>query len=261
MLTPLIITDVTRMGGRRVCIAGVTEDGISIRPTLPHPGPGIQENWLYTNGHCVIRPFASVTLDLLEHQPNPPHTEDWLMNPQIKIFNRLQELQERATFLANIVDQSVLEIFGAEIHNPTRPYTDTGIGNRSLGTIRPRSVRFVRYQLNERGNWECHITFTDQAGIEYKLPVTDLSFRYYLDFLRDQEHQSTGSIGLQMQQILNHPTTIFRIGLTRGFNPDRNQPQDRCYLQITGVYTFPDYLEGRCFADFPPQQPEEEIPF
>jgi len=27
---------------------------------------------------------------------------------------------------------------------------------------------------------------------------------------------------------------------------------DRCYVQITGVYSFPDYLSGRCFADFAP---------
>jgi len=248
MLTPLIITDVTRMGGTRVCIAGVTEDGRSIRPTLPYPG--IQEDWLYENGQCAIRPFACVTLDLLVHQPNPPHTEDWLMNPQNREFHGLLESQDRPAFLNNILDQSVSDIFRAEIHNPTRPYTDIGSGTRSLGTIRPRSVRFVRYQLNERGNWECHITFTDQAGIEYKLPVTDLSFRYYLDFLRDQENQSTGSIGLQIQQIVNHPTTIFRIGLARGFNPDPEQPQNRCYLQIIGVYSFPDYLEGSCFADF-----------
>jgi hypothetical protein len=25
-----------------------------------------------------------------------------------------------------------------------------------------------------------------------------------------------------------------------------------CYLQVNGIYTFPDYLEGKCFADFLP---------
>jgi hypothetical protein len=44
-----------------------------------------------------------------------------------------------------------------------------------------------------------------------------------------------------------------RIGLARHWHPDHEQPKNRCYLQITGVYTFPDYLGGRCFADFPPQ--------
>ena len=248
MLTPLIITDVTRMSGTRVCIAGVTEDGRSIRPTLPYPG--IQEDWLYENGQCVIRPFARVTLDLLEHQPDPPHTEDWLMNPQYKEFHRLLGVRDRPAFLNNILDQSVSDIFRAEIHNPARPYTDIGNGTRSLGTIRPRSVSFVEYKLNDRGRWECHITFIDQRGDMYKIPVTDLSFRYYLDFLRDQERQTTRTIGLRIQQTLDHPTTIFRIGLARGFNPDREQPQNRCYLQIIGVYTFPDFLEGRCFADF-----------
>ncbi|MGI6627904.1 MAG: hypothetical protein ACOX4K_06115 [Bacillota bacterium] len=39
---------------------------------------------------------------------------------------------------------------------------------------------------------------------------------------------------------------FFRIGLARGWS----RYPDRCYLQITGVYTFPDYLDGKCFADF-----------
>lgn len=37
-----------------------------------------------------------------------------------------------------------------------------------------------------------------------------------------------------------------RIGLARGW---KKYP-DRCFLQITGVYTFPDYLDGKIFADF-----------
>jgi hypothetical protein len=37
-----------------------------------------------------------------------------------------------------------------------------------------------------------------------------------------------------------------RIGLARGWD---EQP-DRCYLQITGIYTFPDYLAGKTFDDF-----------
>ena len=40
---------------------------------------------------------------------------------------------------------------------------------------------------------------------------------------------------------------------------------DRCHLQITGVYSFPDYLDGKCFADFSPKPrnatPDVEMPF
>jgi hypothetical protein len=41
-------------------------------------------------------------------------------------------------------------------------------------------------------------------------------------------------------------TTLLRIGLARLWE----KFPDRCYLQITGIYTFPDYLRGRTFTDF-----------
>ena len=39
-----------------------------------------------------------------------------------------------------------------------------------------------------------------------------------------------------------------RIGLTRGWELH----PDRCYLQVTAVHTFPDYLKGLTFAEFAP---------
>ena len=256
MLTPLIITDVTRMGGRRVCIAGVTEDGRSIRPTLPYPG--IQEDWLYTNGQCVIRPFSRVTFDLLGHQPQPPHTEDWEIDPAIKQFERMLEFPERRAQLQGMIFPSVEAIFGADIHRDFGFYIRENEGDRSLGTLQTRSVSFVRHLLDEHGNYNYRITFSDAIGQEYNLAVTDLTFRYYVDHLREVEGLSCGRIGLILQNIFNNRHTYLRIGLTR---PTWEAHPHCCALQITGVYTFPDYLEGRCFADFPPQQPEEEIPF
>jgi len=41
---------------------------------------------------------------------------------------------------------------------------------------------------------------------------------------------------------------FLRIGLARGWD----MYPDRCFLQITGIYSFPDYLDGRTFADFAP---------
>jgi hypothetical protein len=39
-----------------------------------------------------------------------------------------------------------------------------------------------------------------------------------------------------------------KIGLARGWD----EHPARCYLQITGVYTFPDFLKSKTFADFVP---------
>jgi hypothetical protein len=37
-----------------------------------------------------------------------------------------------------------------------------------------------------------------------------------------------------------------RIGLARGWE----KYPDRCYLQVTGIYSFPDYLGGKTLCDF-----------
>jgi hypothetical protein len=42
-----------------------------------------------------------------------------------------------------------------------------------------------------------------------------------------------------------------RIGLTRPWG----ERGDRCFLQVNGIYSFPDYLDGRSFADFAPAAP------
>jgi hypothetical protein len=39
---------------------------------------------------------------------------------------------------------------------------------------------------------------------------------------------------------------FLRIGLARHWE----KHPERCHLQITGIYTFPDYLNGRTFTDF-----------
>jgi hypothetical protein len=52
MKKQLIITDLTRMQGDRVCIFGVDEDGNGIRPDIPPTG--IREKYLLDKrGQCI----------------------------------------------------------------------------------------------------------------------------------------------------------------------------------------------------------------
>jgi hypothetical protein len=41
--------------------------------------------------------------------------------------------------------------------------------------------------------------------------------------------------------------------LARAFTGNWRKFPDRCYLQITGIYTFPDYLKGSTVVDFRPR--------
>jgi hypothetical protein len=247
METTLVITDVTRMGAPRVCIAGITAGGRTIRPVLPYPG--IQEDWLYDGDQAVIRPFARVTFDLINSISEPPHTEDWCISPNMKHSEGMASIEERRQVLQKNLSPDVPSIFEAEIYRNRGVFILEGEGVRSLGTIKPNIIQFVHHRDEPHG-YSYKIRFIDESGGDFQLTVNDLSFRYYLDYLRTVENLSCGRIGLHLQQLLNEYSTYLRIGLTRGWNIDPHLPHTHCYLQITGVYSIPDYLDGRCFADF-----------
>ncbi len=93
--------------------------------------------------------------------------------------------------------------------------------------------------------WDYRLTFTDPRGDTYRLKITDLTWQYYCQSLRN-EKRDPAKIALELTTILQKRDVFLRIGLARGWK----EYPDRCYLQITGIYTFPDYLNGKTFADF-----------
>ena len=199
-------------------------------------------------GQGIIRPFAVVTLDVQERRPEPPHTEDRYIDPGFRRRLGILTVGQRKAFFATIEDESVEAIFGAAVHTaPTGGwYVAAGDGLRSLVTVRPAEILDVSYWNKGLDEWTYHLTFVDNAHDEFRLAVTDLSFRAYLDHLRDHCAMTPLSITDTMAAMLRTHEVYLRIGLARHWA----KHPERCHLQITGVYTFPDYLDGRCFADF-----------
>src|SRR5688572_18943780 len=76
MRSQIAITDVTRMGPPKVCVAGYLPDGTCVRPTF-RGGP--VESWLFSKGRQVVKPFAVIECGLLRKRManRAPHTEDW----------------------------------------------------------------------------------------------------------------------------------------------------------------------------------------
>jgi hypothetical protein len=246
----VVITDVTRMAGERVCVAGYTRKAgqpeSCVRPLFRYGD--LTEQWLCARSG-VIRPFAVVEFDLLTHKPGKPHSEDWLIEPRLRIVQELLSPEERLAFLRAIEDAAVREVFGTEVYRDEGWYVQQGHGTRSLGTVRASSVDEVVYrQWTDSGKWAYRIAFRDDRGDAYRLTVTDLAFRLYLDSLRDNG-ASPASVARSVRDALNSADHAFlRIGLARGWE----KFPDRCHLQVTGVYSSPDYLAGKCFADFRP---------
>ncbi len=245
MKQQIAITDLTRMRVPNVCIAGYTKDGACLRPIVPFRG--IPEWFLRKNDRLIIRPFAVVELDFVRPVPEAPHTEDWEID---RFHRRLITAQlpeeKRLRLLEKTASDTVAEIFGAEIHNDFGFYVQAGDGKRSLGTIRPAEITGLNYELKDSGTWDYRIIFKDQAAQTYRLAITDLTYRHCLDYGRVQLNYPLGELISRLTRIFNQRTTFLRIGLARLWK----KFPDRCYLQVTGIYTFPDYLSGRTFADF-----------
>ena len=246
MKISLVITDVTRMQEGRVCIAGYDRHRKCVRPVLPPPG--IHERTLYVNDCVVVFPFAVVEYDLLQPVPHPPHTEDYRYDPaSIRFVERLDE-KRKQVILTRTVFQSVQAIFEVPIYSDVGHYVMDGQGPRSLGTTRPRQILKAIYEQSPEGKWKYRLGFVDGDGTTYWLTVTDLAWRYYCDYQRQNGRDPKG-ITSELTTALKSSQVYLRIGLARGWK----EYPDRCFIQMTGVYTFPDYLNGRTFADFAPK--------
>lgn len=258
MWQEIIITDVTRMSGDRVCIAGVDKKGNCIRPLLAYPDM-ICEDHLYINDMVIIRPRAVVNMFLEpDPKPVPPHTEDhlWINPNQIEYLRQPDDAIWKIV-LKRIASKSVAEIFEADLHKNKK--VTPGEGVRSLGTIQAASIEtFGYYELEfdeaEGKKGKYTLSFIDAAGEKfYQIPVTDLSLRYYLEYLHTQGRMRPRQIRELMEQKLAKAEIWLRLGLTRPYQKSDGD-QKWCYIQVTGLYTFPDYLEGHCFADFRPDK-------
>ena len=136
MKTKIVITDLTRMYGRRVCIAGYTAGRECVRPVLPPPG--IPENSLFHTGDAIIYPFAVVEMGLMGHVGEPPHTEDQLYDFESVRF--IRRVQNRSQVLGWSIFDNVEAIFEQPIQDDLGFYVKSCQGPRSLGTIQPLKI-------------------------------------------------------------------------------------------------------------------------
>ena len=244
MKTKIVITDLTRMYQGRVCIAGYNHNRNCIRPVLPPPG--IPEDSLFQNNHPIVYPFALVELDLLEPDSQPPHTEDFFFDPNSLHF--IRQVHNREEVLHWSLFNTVEEIFAQPIHNDFSFYVMECQGERSLGTLKPETIIEAVYEAGVEKTWDYRLKFADQAGNIYRLKITDLTWQYHCTHLRSAEHTPI-VIASELTKMLQSSDQVYlRIGLARGWK----KFPERCYLQITGIYTFPDYLQVKTFVYLKP---------
>ena len=238
----LSITDVTEMHADRVCIAGVDDHGVCLRPVLPG---GVRIHHLYQDYQVVVRPRARITFDLEPCPVEAPHVEDWQINPSPLVLEGIWGGPDWEATLRKGAFDSVESIF--EGHLQESRWVLPGAPTRSLGTL--AGVQIDQVALVDReSKLECRLYFTDRTDTRYRnIAVTDLTFRVFSDFEAKQESGSTKA-ARKITQWLQKRRVYLRLGLTRPWAQPGARPV--CWMQVTAIHTFPDYLGGRTFPDF-----------
>jgi len=243
MRQTIIITDLTQMPtGNEVCVAGIGENGECIRPICYR---GFLKEYLYVDNKAVIRPMAKVEFDFHLVKVERPHVEDRGFDPEHIVSKGLCSSIEWENILRTSSYPSVEAIFDGllEEHKWVRP----GANTRSIGTLAKPTI--IAVELSER-SVKPRLKFRDTTGHVFDCPCSDLTlWDLCYSSVKRQGHKREQLSSELISSLRSAGRIYLRLGLARPF---RITPiaEPRCYLQVTGIYTFPDYLQGKTFADF-----------
>lgn len=216
-----MITEVTRMSGGLVCVAGIDLDTHRIVRPLQEDGSNWDEAQWVAGGYMHV----GAILDLepaAQGNPAFPHaSEDWrVATVAIVATASPEDLYDACVETA---DGSLDAIFGNMIVDGRYIIADTRC--RSLGCViidadaLRTSGQFNKVQLSYRsddGDW-------------VNLPVTELQTKAYAD-------SEAGAAALAARiAAVDGPVTL-RIGLGRAWDGgDQNFDPKRCYIQLNGI--------------------------
>lgn len=248
MKKTLVITDVTQMpskgnSGNEVCVVGIDAEGQCIRPVCDG---GFRKKYLMDmNGKVVVRHGAKVEFDLYPIKTQPPHIEDMKFEPSSISGKGICGSAEWEKVLNMSSFNSVEEMYGGFLQDLT--WVAPGAKTRSIATL--VGAKIIDIKLTPRSA-KPRMKFLDQTGSEFNRPVSDLTLwdRCFL-LVRKQGH-SRDEVEKELNSLLQKADRLYlRLGLARPWEPQDDGGQ-KCWIQVSGVYTFPDYLNGKCFADF-----------
>jgi hypothetical protein len=236
----LIITDLTKMKEDRICIFGIDSEGRNIRPEIPY-SQWIETDIIDENGKLIIQPLAEIEFDFIKSNPKPPHIEDVEININYKpkLIRNLSESEGKILF-ERIMFESIDSIFCAVIYE--NKYLNHGEGRRSLGTVKMKKCFGIKHFKKDDEKFNFRIQFSDMKGEVYDLKITDYLFNKYYNTKLNEKKLDPEIICNDILQRFNKLNIFLRIGIARPFEKMFN----RCYLQVSGIHSFPDYREKEC---------------
>lgn len=230
----IIITDLTRFANKDiVCIAGINpETNECIRPM-----PYIQK------ASCQklnILPGAIIEGDFTPCACTAPHYED-RNRGKLKFLGPCSS-EEFKSILENTSFDSVEEGFGVTLTLGQKHIPHDTPPDKSIITL-PLDPNQLNIVEDGYKPGKLRVIFTDQAGKSFRyLSITDLGFFEYAE-----RHAAEDKIDDLNDFIHSQEELYIRLGLGRIHQTDDGR--NGFWLQVNGIYTFPEYNEEiRCYS-------------
>jgi len=245
MRQTIVITDLTQMpAGNQVCVVGISEKGEYIRPV--HSG-GFRKKYLYVDNKLAIIPGARIGFDFTTAKIEPPHIEDKTFDPNSIISYGFCSSIEWEDILKSSAYTTVTKIYNGFLRECS--WVKPGSNTRSIGTLSgPTNINIQLPEWDRKLKYK--LSFRDSTGAIFSRPVTDLTFQELCFKRVKSDGNPRLSVSTELTSMMKKADRVYlRIGLARPW-AQPGTTELKCYLQVTGVYTFPDYLNGKTFADF-----------
>ncbi len=223
----IVITDLTRFKNpEKVCIAGVSNDGLVLRP-MPY----------LLNSECRrlnVHPGGVLESTFSAPKGESPHVEDASYG-ELRFKGPCSSDDFRKALEATRY-RSMSEGFGVEVFDEQKcvPFSNPPV--RSLITIKidPR-VLTIEQDGYSPNKFKAH--FSDGIGTQMRfMSITDRGFSDYAN-----AHASELGIAAQINHFIWSQDELYlRLGLSRRYETGG---RDGFWIQINGIYTFPDYLK------------------
>jgi hypothetical protein len=222
----IIITDLTRFANRDiVCTAGVNPETYEcIRPMPYIPKASCQK--------LNIMPGAIIEGDFTSRACIAPHNED-KNGANLKFLGPCSS-EEFKSILKKTSFGSVEEGFGLTLAHGQKHIPHDTPPDKSIITLplAPHQLDIVEDGYNPG---KLRVTFTDQTGKSFRyLSITDFGFFEYA-----VRHAAENKINELNDFIHSQEELYIRLGLGRIHQT--NDGRNGFWLQVNGIYTFPEY--------------------
>jgi len=227
-LRKIIITDLTRFSTpEKVCVAAVDVDtGECLRP-MPYFGSA-------TVAKLNIHPGAMLEGEItIKANAQNPHIED-ASHKNLRYIGVASSEQFKA-ILDQTLATSVAAGFGVSFHESQKHIPVGVLAACSIITMKvsPLSLEIHEDQYQPG---KVKASFSDGAGHSFHyLSITDRGFFDYA-----KRHQDDGELRKVQDFILTQDEVYLRIGVGRRWSVG---DRDGYWLQVNGIYTFPNFLE------------------